>query len=451
MGQTADSYRYLPNVYFLDMLDAALSRNPGAEVIVYSESKAAEGFDVFRDRQYSVRLDSSLADVWSGLIGASEVILSRSSFSYVPALFASGLVRYAPFWHKPHFAWYTVQYSLALNVHGIAAQVEDMQVPPAMLETFLPCDGFSAPETHVCRLSKDTTIFPEHFPHTLQTLLPCWHWFISRRASNCAFLVESSISVPSWAQSLISHMGCISVLKAPTRCAAIGSWTGELRVEPGDVYDWGTTARDMLLLRKSIMQRLRAPAPLPSTKVGLLQRAKNRRLIFLPAVASGNSTTPPSTTVQQLQSVVSTVFASSTPVDEVLFGATSMEDQALWIDAHDIVLAPHGAAVSNVIFLRPCSVFVQFYPLHYYPFGFFEPLISVVGGIPITWYPGKDFTLTGDKEKLQSAEATAKFKDNQEQRGSLRAADIRVSAQVLKDVLTLAKTRHVACTQKLAP
>jgi Glycosyltransferase 61 len=103
-------WRYLPNSYYLRVLDHYLPSDRPATVRVYSPSKSpAENFDDFRRRNYSVLLDAPIGRVWDAIMTADVAVLSRSSFSYVPAIFNTrGTVLYTNFWHKPPPWWVPV-------------------------------------------------------------------------------------------------------------------------------------------------------------------------------------------------------------------------------------------------------------------------------------------------------------------------------------------------------
>ena len=79
-------------------------------------------------------------------------------------------------------------------------------------------------------------------------------------------------------------------------------------------------------------------------------------------------------------------FAALVGADEVLFEQKAPAEQALWVHAHDIIVAPHGAGLSNVVFARPCTVVLELYPKHFYLPGFYLPLVSDSGGLPYTGY-----------------------------------------------------------------
>lgn len=94
---------YLPNLHYQHLIDKYM--RPNARVIIFSQSDSYESFDEFKDRGYELQIDGDIADVWRSLILADVAILSRSSFSYVPAVLAKGTVIYTSFWHKPIRGW----------------------------------------------------------------------------------------------------------------------------------------------------------------------------------------------------------------------------------------------------------------------------------------------------------------------------------------------------------
>lgn len=82
--------RYMPNIYYLQVMDMYLPRfcptPESCHVTVYSEPNPYEPFDPFLARNVTLDLDSSVEDIWKTFINADVLIMSRSSFSFVPAL-----------------------------------------------------------------------------------------------------------------------------------------------------------------------------------------------------------------------------------------------------------------------------------------------------------------------------------------------------------------------------
>lgn len=96
--------RYLPNSYHLALIDK-FYRN-SSEVIIYSESESSyENWTSFEQRGFTLVLDGNMQNVWKDAIDSDVFIMSRSSFSYVPAVLARGQVVYTNFWHEPQPSW----------------------------------------------------------------------------------------------------------------------------------------------------------------------------------------------------------------------------------------------------------------------------------------------------------------------------------------------------------
>lgn len=78
--------RYLPNSYYLRVVREHVP--PNHSIVVYSESKSFEPWNNFRTiaPDWEFRLDSDPIAVWIDMIEADVLILSKSSFSLVPAL-----------------------------------------------------------------------------------------------------------------------------------------------------------------------------------------------------------------------------------------------------------------------------------------------------------------------------------------------------------------------------
>mmetsp|Transcript_47157 Transcript_47157/g.115172 ORF Transcript_47157/g.115172 Transcript_47157/m.115172 type:complete len:400 (-) Transcript_47157:1428-2627(-) len=94
---------YLPNLHYQHLIDKYMK--PNARVIIFSQSDSYESFDEFKDRGYELHIDEDITDVWRSILVADVAILSRSSFSYVPAVVSKATVVYTPFWHKPIRGW----------------------------------------------------------------------------------------------------------------------------------------------------------------------------------------------------------------------------------------------------------------------------------------------------------------------------------------------------------
>lgn len=113
--------RYLANSYYLALLDRYLptDNQVAVNVTIYSDadadSSSLEDWKDFTDRGYTLALQTTdLRHVWQAFITADMLVMSKSSFSLVPALFKNRnqAVVYTPFWHKPLAHWTVVPQSL---------------------------------------------------------------------------------------------------------------------------------------------------------------------------------------------------------------------------------------------------------------------------------------------------------------------------------------------------
>jgi len=109
--------RYLSNQYYIDVLTNYIpqrtdeNQHKNVEITIFSQKKSFESFDEFRNKftNCSVRLDTDRAEVWRSMMVADLLILSRSSFSFVPALLnRRGRILYFPFRHAPMPHWIVV-------------------------------------------------------------------------------------------------------------------------------------------------------------------------------------------------------------------------------------------------------------------------------------------------------------------------------------------------------
>ena len=104
--------RYLYNKYYIDLLNKIIIYLESIchitiTINICSESKSYEAFDIFKKKipKCNLYLDSKLNKVYNLGINADIFILSKSSFSFVPAFFNKNCVIYYPFWHKKLDHW----------------------------------------------------------------------------------------------------------------------------------------------------------------------------------------------------------------------------------------------------------------------------------------------------------------------------------------------------------
>eukprot|EP00532_Pseudo-nitzschia_australis_P005306 CAMPEP_0168203950 /NCGR_PEP_ID=MMETSP0139_2-20121125/25137_1 /TAXON_ID=44445 /ORGANISM="Pseudo-nitzschia australis, Strain 10249 10 AB" /LENGTH=387 /DNA_ID=CAMNT_0008129855 /DNA_START=106 /DNA_END=1269 /DNA_ORIENTATION=+ len=98
---------YLPNKHYQLLINKYSKPDHENKVIIFSQSSSFEKFDEFREKGYELHIDGDISDVWSAALASDVFIMSRSSFSFVPAMVAgdSTKVVYTPFWDQPIRGW----------------------------------------------------------------------------------------------------------------------------------------------------------------------------------------------------------------------------------------------------------------------------------------------------------------------------------------------------------
>lgn len=102
----AESFRYLPNEYYRRIMEEYIPKD--MPITIYSESTSFEPLDEFvvMNRNVDLQLDTDLLQVWQHMMAADILVMSASSFSWVPALFNSRTVIYPhDFWYPPMQGW----------------------------------------------------------------------------------------------------------------------------------------------------------------------------------------------------------------------------------------------------------------------------------------------------------------------------------------------------------
>jgi len=102
---------YLPNKHYQLLINKYMKDGYDNKVIIYSQSSSYEKFDEFREKGYELHIDEAITDVWRAVMVSDVFIMSRSAFSFVPALIANAdtKVVYTPFWHQGFRGWEIVR------------------------------------------------------------------------------------------------------------------------------------------------------------------------------------------------------------------------------------------------------------------------------------------------------------------------------------------------------
>jgi hypothetical protein len=82
------------------------------------------------------------------------------------------------------------------------------------------------------------------------------------------------------------------------------------------------------------------------------------------------------------------------------FNSTDIREQAHWFATKHVIIAAHGAALTNSLFITPGTIVMQLYPSGYF-WQSLEPLIEQVGGIALDWSMDHDAALLEWKQAEQ--------------------------------------------------
>jgi 2-polyprenyl-3-methyl-5-hydroxy-6-metoxy-1,4-benzoquinol methylase len=400
---TGDYYRYRDDAYFLRLI----KKHCGTlEVVIFSDSGLNVKF--WETTGYTLKLSTTIAETWSGMLHSQVFITSASSFSYTPALFAQGTIVYTPFWHKPMADWTISSPSPSLpwkNVENSFTIVEKQ------------CEGgvhgSIRPTVSTCVLSPSSTILFQHMPHAAETLFNCWSLFQHHATEHCNFFFADGLKTTPYANWMIKRMGCFVIEKLPSRCAYVSTYSAELHVGPGDTFSWFHTPKAAQRLRENAFLYLTSRS-LQDSSVGIIRRKSTRKMLL------------PEAQVEKMT--------------QVFFEDMNFDEQATFFYEHETILAAHGAAIIWAPFARPCSAIVQVYPQNYYPIGFYETLIQESGSVPITWWQGLTI---GDEKNVKWLNA---FKLHYENRENLRHQNIEISVNDWKKVRSAASDGRKKCS-----
>lgn len=106
-------HRYVSDEFYLllrRLIIAALPPSTPIEFHIHSEQEASQShqFEIFQQAGFVVHLNGDLVTTWMEMAAADVFVMAKSSFSYTPALLATGSVLFIPFWHMPLASWVSV-------------------------------------------------------------------------------------------------------------------------------------------------------------------------------------------------------------------------------------------------------------------------------------------------------------------------------------------------------
>lgn len=149
---------------------------------------------------------------------------------------------------------------------------------------------------------------------------------------------------------------------------------GTIDATPDDAARWTSNPityfsrpEDAAALQRVILgsDYLVGPSTQPKIKVLILNRKGSRHLTNGDAIVSG---------------LKGSVFGDAIEVVHVHNMEGSLRNQALTMHRADIIISPHGAQLTNLAFIKPCTVVAEIFPRGYYTL-FFQGYVTSAGGI----------------------------------------------------------------------
>jgi hypothetical protein len=129
---------YLKLIAELSILD------PNLKFIIHSQTKGLTSLEI-RDLSHvsELILDAKLNSAWEDMINAEILVIAKSSFSYVPALYSKATVIYQPFWHEMKSEWFNLG---SASAHSVIEEVrrrreirQSNQLKGTSKNTISPC------------------------------------------------------------------------------------------------------------------------------------------------------------------------------------------------------------------------------------------------------------------------------------------------------------------------
>ncbi|CAB9498104.1 glycosyltransferase [Seminavis robusta] len=289
--------------------------------------------------------------------------------------------------------------------------------------------------THWCVISPSKMPIPVkffwHFPHCMEMALPCWSWFRSQHATkDCGFVLVGGLRFDkqgnsTWQNQLVTkHMGC-KVLHVPNE-QSISSNEGVFH-SPNLKFLRPTFGRRGYLQNPDDAQALRRVVGVTDAwvasqkgngkplRIGIIQRTEKRVVTNMNDVAKGLQQALPEANI-----TIST------------FGYPTVLEQAKWFASKDVIVAAHGAALTNSVFATKGTFILQLYPPGFY-WQSLDPLIEQSGAIALDWYKGDD-----------PVEESITVRKNPARKNDMQHQDFEVPVDEIVDILLVALDKKEA-------
>ena len=272
--------------------------------------------------------------------------------------------------------------------------------------------------------------FDIHFPHTMETVFLCWSWWwmhpmqqkvlevppdfegkIKKSSFNSGFFEWLRRDVIFTQQSTESMSRVQVIPRREARWFHTPPYDAQaLRDSVVDYHFHGRNISGCNVRDESLV------------RIGILNRKKTRDIVNIVEL------------VEALQVLVTTKIAVA------YFEKASFKDQVDFFSSIDILVSPHGAQLTGVIFMPRCGAFLELFPKSYWIPNFFGDM-ALGAGLRYSYL----YLATSDKVKDMEESQSKGFRF----RARARAAHFHVPvARVVSEVSCMISQWSSCCTEK---
>lgn len=238
-----------------------------------------------------------------------------------------------------------------------------------------------------CLLDNKNTRLVSGIPHAMQSLGVCWSYFCRMRerygdSVGCGIYLEnygvweraSNVGTDrkGWVADLLDSMNCTISAKMPDARQTFVHRPPLNATNWKQLFVWFERPSDASSLAKAVIGSSAVAARTITTarplSIGVIQRVESRLL----------------TNINEITQAVSEKFPGL-PLEVAEMEGMTFLDQAKFWNSKDVVIAAHGAAMANAVFMRRGASIVEIYPAHYYP-RIYEALCRRIGIQHFAWY-----------------------------------------------------------------
>ena len=231
-------------------------------------------------------------------------------------------------------------------------------------------------------ISRTSDQYFNHFPHASEVLLPCWsHFYEEGLIDNCGIDLRLTRKmgmndISPWVRTLVVDvMNCTLREKDDSHEIA----EGDAEYRP-NLYKMHPRFEYIRYLNSpehahALRRRIISDSDIDKVKgkgkplqIGMVQRPKGRRVDNMEDIRDALQQALPDASINVTE-----------------FEFKTLKQQAWYFASKDIIISPHGAALTNSIFITPNTIVLQMHPDGYF-WQSLEPLIEQSGGIALDWH-----------------------------------------------------------------